>query len=284
MEATRETLQRCLVLALTPVLNQMSVMGVVSIPGMMTGQILGGTVPSQVPYCQPAMTSITVLHSKSWLPPPTKRLQVDSAYLLQSRPEVLILWRVFVCCCTSDHLLPSMGPSVDHASCTTAHRAHHWCSSVSAPLTCLSKPTAAVLQVCWAAEGSYRQAWAIGHCCGVLSVNHQRSITPASVVVVCAGCKVPDHDHVSDCSHHLPCGGGLCLLGSAQHHGPPAPPVQRKDPIKSCCWLWCGALDSRPDCKGTAAQLCDLMQAQFVSGEAFCPVWCECRCCQCGMI
>ena len=48
MEATRETLQRCLVLALTPVLNQMSVMGVVSIPGMMTGQILGGTVPSQV--------------------------------------------------------------------------------------------------------------------------------------------------------------------------------------------------------------------------------------------
>jgi hypothetical protein len=50
MEATRETMQRCLVLALTPVLNQMSVMGVVSIPGMMTGQILGGTVPSQVPH------------------------------------------------------------------------------------------------------------------------------------------------------------------------------------------------------------------------------------------
>lgn len=48
MEATRETLQRCLILALTPVLNQMSVMGIVSIPGMMTGQILGGTDPSQV--------------------------------------------------------------------------------------------------------------------------------------------------------------------------------------------------------------------------------------------
>lgn len=48
MEATSETMQRCLVLALTPVLNQMSVMGVVSIPGMMTGQILGGTSPSQV--------------------------------------------------------------------------------------------------------------------------------------------------------------------------------------------------------------------------------------------
>ena len=52
MEATSETMQRCLVLALTPVLNQMSVMGIVSIPGMMTGQILGGTSPSQVPLSQ----------------------------------------------------------------------------------------------------------------------------------------------------------------------------------------------------------------------------------------
>ena len=66
MEATRETLQRCLVLALTPVLNQMSVMGVVSIPGMMTGQILGGTVPSQVcctrlcclSACQPVLVYV----------------------------------------------------------------------------------------------------------------------------------------------------------------------------------------------------------------------------------
>lgn len=48
LEATSETMHRCLVLALTPVLNQMSVMGIVSIPGMMTGQILGGTSPSQV--------------------------------------------------------------------------------------------------------------------------------------------------------------------------------------------------------------------------------------------
>ena len=51
MEATRESVQRCLILALTPVLNQMSVMGIVSIPGMMTGQILGGTDPSQVHLC-----------------------------------------------------------------------------------------------------------------------------------------------------------------------------------------------------------------------------------------
>lgn len=34
--------------ALTPILNQMNVVGIVSIPGMMTGQILSGSDPSQV--------------------------------------------------------------------------------------------------------------------------------------------------------------------------------------------------------------------------------------------
>ena len=47
-EASREMIQRCVKLAMTPVLNQMNVVGIVSIPGMMTGQILGGTDPSQV--------------------------------------------------------------------------------------------------------------------------------------------------------------------------------------------------------------------------------------------
>ena len=46
-EASREIIQRCVKLAMTPVLNQMNVVGIVSIPGMMTGQILGGTDPSQ---------------------------------------------------------------------------------------------------------------------------------------------------------------------------------------------------------------------------------------------
>lgn len=46
-EAGRECIARCLTLALTPILNQMSVVGIVSIPGMMTGQILGGTNPAQ---------------------------------------------------------------------------------------------------------------------------------------------------------------------------------------------------------------------------------------------
>lgn len=46
-EAGRECIARCLTLALTPILNQMSIVGIVSIPGMMTGQILGGTNPAQ---------------------------------------------------------------------------------------------------------------------------------------------------------------------------------------------------------------------------------------------
>ena len=46
-EATRETVGRSVRVACTPILNQMNVVGLVSIPGMMTGQILSGSDPSQ---------------------------------------------------------------------------------------------------------------------------------------------------------------------------------------------------------------------------------------------
>jgi putative ABC transport system permease protein len=46
-EATKELLSRAVRLAMTPLLNQMSVVGLVSIPGMMTGQILSGSNPDQ---------------------------------------------------------------------------------------------------------------------------------------------------------------------------------------------------------------------------------------------
>jgi len=46
IEATREVVQRAARLALTPLLNSMNVVGIVSIPGMMTGQILGGSDPA----------------------------------------------------------------------------------------------------------------------------------------------------------------------------------------------------------------------------------------------
>ncbi|KAK9810214.1 hypothetical protein WJX72_006730 [[Myrmecia] bisecta] len=46
-EATKQLVQRAVKLACTPILNQMNVVGIVSIPGMMTGQILAGSDPSQ---------------------------------------------------------------------------------------------------------------------------------------------------------------------------------------------------------------------------------------------
>lgn len=44
-EACAGVLGRATRLAMTPLLNQMSVVGLVSIPGMMTGQILAGNAP-----------------------------------------------------------------------------------------------------------------------------------------------------------------------------------------------------------------------------------------------
>jgi putative ABC transport system permease protein len=44
-EAIRPLQAACLRTALTPILNQMSVAGLVALPGMMTGQILGGSPP-----------------------------------------------------------------------------------------------------------------------------------------------------------------------------------------------------------------------------------------------
>ncbi|KAK9833908.1 hypothetical protein WJX74_009557 [Apatococcus lobatus] len=46
-EATQSLIQRACKVALTPILNQMNIAGLVSIPGMMTGQILGGSDPLQ---------------------------------------------------------------------------------------------------------------------------------------------------------------------------------------------------------------------------------------------
>ncbi len=46
-EASRPILQEAARTAMLPIINTMSVVGLVSIPGMMTGQILGGTPPEQ---------------------------------------------------------------------------------------------------------------------------------------------------------------------------------------------------------------------------------------------
>lgn len=47
-EATHAARRRCIRMALMPTLNQMNVVGIVAIPGIMTGQILAGSDPSQV--------------------------------------------------------------------------------------------------------------------------------------------------------------------------------------------------------------------------------------------
>lgn len=49
-EATREAITKAVKIASMPIINQMSVVGLVSIPGMMTGQILSGSDPSQVNF------------------------------------------------------------------------------------------------------------------------------------------------------------------------------------------------------------------------------------------
>lgn len=48
-EASRDAISHSVRVACMPIINQMNVVGFVSIPGMMTGQILSGSDPSQVP-------------------------------------------------------------------------------------------------------------------------------------------------------------------------------------------------------------------------------------------
>ncbi len=58
IEATSDIFSRSARIALTPIMNSMSTMGIVSIPGAMTGQILGGSSPLEAAYTQ----MIIVLH------------------------------------------------------------------------------------------------------------------------------------------------------------------------------------------------------------------------------
>ncbi len=51
-EATRDIFRRSVRLALTPIMNSMLTMGIVSIPGQMTGQILGGSSPLEAAITQ----------------------------------------------------------------------------------------------------------------------------------------------------------------------------------------------------------------------------------------
>lgn len=52
IEATSDIFRRSTRIALTPIMNSMATMGIVSIPGAMTGQILGGSTPLEAAYTQ----------------------------------------------------------------------------------------------------------------------------------------------------------------------------------------------------------------------------------------
>ncbi len=52
IESTRDIFRRSVRIALTPILNSMLTMGIVSIPGGMTGQILGGNSPLKAAFFQ----------------------------------------------------------------------------------------------------------------------------------------------------------------------------------------------------------------------------------------
>ncbi|MGE3610154.1 MAG: iron export ABC transporter permease subunit FetB [Bacteriovoracaceae bacterium] len=59
-ESTKELMKRSLKIAMTPNLNAMLSMGLVSIPGMMTGQILGGSDPTEAAIYQIVMMLLIV--------------------------------------------------------------------------------------------------------------------------------------------------------------------------------------------------------------------------------
>lgn len=78
-EACRDAVARAVRLALTPIMNQMNVIGLVWIPGMMTGQMIAGSDPSQVragggrnDRSRPLFFFSTALHPPLPRPPVTK--------------------------------------------------------------------------------------------------------------------------------------------------------------------------------------------------------------------
>ena len=63
-EAARGPVARAAKLAMTPILNQLSVVGLVWIPGMMTGQMIAGADPAQVRLTYPIRSILPSFHWK----------------------------------------------------------------------------------------------------------------------------------------------------------------------------------------------------------------------------
>jgi putative ABC transport system permease protein len=88
-EASRDALREAVRRAMIPIINAMSVAGIVSLPGMMTGQILGGADPKQavayqivVMFMIAAATAIGGMVTAVWI---QRRLFNDRHQLLSDR-------------------------------------------------------------------------------------------------------------------------------------------------------------------------------------------------------
>lgn len=104
LEATKGVIQRSLHVALVPMINQMSVVGIVSIPGMMTGQMLAGADPVQASYYQMAIlfligtttalgSIVCVLLAVCWAVDADHRLRGDRLHL-RNRPAGIEVWAI----------------------------------------------------------------------------------------------------------------------------------------------------------------------------------------------
>eukprot|EP00210_Caulerpa_lentillifera_P005639 g5392.t1 len=103
-EATKGVVQRSLHVALIPMINQMSVVGIVSIPGMMTGELLAGVIPIQASRYQIAIlfligsttamgSVITVLLAICWIVDGEHRLRYERLNR-RDRPAGVEVWAI----------------------------------------------------------------------------------------------------------------------------------------------------------------------------------------------
>lgn len=103
-EATKGVVQRSLHVALIPMINQMSVVGIVSIPGMMTGELLAGVIPIQASRIQISIlfligsttalgSVITVLLAVCWIVDSEHRLRYERLNL-RDRPAGVEVWAI----------------------------------------------------------------------------------------------------------------------------------------------------------------------------------------------
>lgn len=88
-EATKTYVHQAIITAMTPTLNQMAIVGIVSIPGMMTGQILGGQSPLHAARYQAGiLSSLGLLLAASSCTSPITDLPAAPPLPLTAKPRI----------------------------------------------------------------------------------------------------------------------------------------------------------------------------------------------------